>query len=32
MPYMLVLTNGGAAEFDDVGQVTSFTVDMKVSL
>jgi hypothetical protein len=28
----MLITNGGATEFDDVGQVTSFTVDMKVSL
>ena len=28
----MLITNGGAAEIDNVGQVTSFTVEMKVSL
>lgn len=28
----LLITNGGAAEIDDVGQVTSFTVEMKVTI
>jgi hypothetical protein len=28
----MLITNGGAAEVDSVGQVTSFTVEMKISL
>lgn len=28
----MLITNGGAADIDDIGQVTSFTVEMKISL
>lgn len=28
----MLITNGGASEIDEVGQITSFTVEMKISL